>query len=528
MTRKIYILYFTSLFLLFFANNKLLAQDPGINLNTEEALKGFVLIEKQGFGTFLINNCGEVINHWPSVDFTDFHPKLLPNGNILFQRNSTVTELDWDGNLVSNISLPFGDLELVYEVIKLPNGNYLSLARRSVSSIDFIDLGYDLSTGNPNQVDVVVELNATNGDIVWMWDISDHIIQERDQSLNNFGVVADHPELINMDALSTYDWTWSESFMINGMDYNPQLDQIALSVRKMSEIMIIDHSTTTAEAAGHTGGNSGKGGDILYRWGNPQNYGQGDANDRFLFLQHNPKWITSGPNEGKMTCYNNGLSRPSGFYSEVPLLTLPVDADGNYSLTTGAAFEPEEPDFIYGPGSVTAQFYSEYTSGAQLLENGNMFITEGVIGRLLEYNPAGELVWQYRIPDAYYIFRTEKYPSTYPAFDNVDLTANGDVPNAVSTYNCDLFTTSSLNDFEDKSIDYKVQYLSNRTINVINTKGNGFTYTLFDTNGIKQLYGESNSDEVQLSLDHLSPGFYILGTAEDVNENWQSNKILIR
>ncbi|MFT5802699.1 MAG: hypothetical protein ACI956_002520 [Nonlabens sp.] len=36
------------------------------------------------------------------------------------------------------------------------------------------------------------------------------------------------------------------------------MDQIALSVRKMSEVIIIDHSTTTAEAASHNGGNSGK------------------------------------------------------------------------------------------------------------------------------------------------------------------------------------------------------------------------------------------------------------------------------
>jgi hypothetical protein len=38
------------------------------------------------------------------------------------------------------------------------------------------------------------------------------------------------------------------------------------------EILQIMHSTTTVQAATHSGGNSGMGGDILYRWGNPSNY----------------------------------------------------------------------------------------------------------------------------------------------------------------------------------------------------------------------------------------------------------------
>ncbi|MGC8644373.1 MAG: hypothetical protein ACP5XB_31305, partial [Isosphaeraceae bacterium] len=59
-----------------------------------------------------------------------------------------------------------------------------------------------------------------------------------------------------------------------------ELDQILLSVHSFSEIWIIDHGTTTAEAATHKGGRSGKGGDLLYRWGNPQAYRAGTAADQ--------------------------------------------------------------------------------------------------------------------------------------------------------------------------------------------------------------------------------------------------------
>src|SRR5262245_64845235 len=57
---------------------------------------------------------------------------------------------------------------------------------------------------------------------------------------------------------------------VNSVAYNADLDQIMLSVFEFSEIWVIDHGPKTSEAGSHEGGKYGKGGALLYRWGNPR------------------------------------------------------------------------------------------------------------------------------------------------------------------------------------------------------------------------------------------------------------------
>ena len=128
--------------------------------------------------------------------------------------------------------------------------------------------------------------------------------------------------------------------------YNSDLDQIALSCKNMNEVYIIDHSTTTEEAAGHTSGNTGKGGDILYRWGNPQVYKKGLSSDQQLFAQHDVQWIETGhPDEGKLIVFNNGNGRYPA-YSSVDIIEPPKD-NGSYVLQPNGTFGPLTPSWSW-------------------------------------------------------------------------------------------------------------------------------------------------------------------------------------
>ena len=68
------------------------------------------------------------------------------------------------------------------------------------------------------------------------------------------------------------------------------------------------------ESQGSTGGRQGKGGDILYRWGNPMAYRHGTRMDQKSFCPHSVQFIRSEgvdpaielPGAGHVMLFNNG------------------------------------------------------------------------------------------------------------------------------------------------------------------------------------------------------------------------------
>ena len=121
---------------------------------------------------------------------------------------------------------------------------------------------------------------------------------------------------------------------MNSIDYNPELDQIMVCSRSLNEFWILYHSTTTAEARGHAGGKYGRGGDLLYRWGNPMAYRRGQPEDRMLYSPHDAHWIPKGlPGAGNILIFNNGVADTDQNFSSIDEISLPLKADGTYHLT---------------------------------------------------------------------------------------------------------------------------------------------------------------------------------------------------
>lgn len=480
----------------------------GTQLNLEESIRGYTMFENFS-QTYLVDNCGQVVNTWP-VNNTHLHTKLTEEGHLIYIKDGTVFVRDWDNVILGTIRPISEDIGLVYEVIELPNKNFLCLARQEFSRDQFDEIGYEIDIEEtPTRIDAVVELDRETGEIVWRWNLSDHVIQERDHLLPNYGSIQDNPQLLNMDAVLKYDWAFTESFMINGMDYNAELDQIVLSIRKMNEIAVIDHSTTTEEAAGSTGGNSGMGGDILYRWGNPQNYQEGSEDDHRLYYQHNPNWIHYGEHAGSIIMFNNGLSR-EGNFSEAFIIDPPIDSNGHYTRENGQPYAPSEPSVIYSQNTTDAgPIFSGYTSGAKVLPNGNIFITEGDEAILREFTPDGILVWQYHVPNTGYIFRTVRYSPDFPGFVGKDMTPSDDVVEDIpSGYQCNIF--SSIEDIIQNDPSVTISQINDYQLLINNIESISYKASVINVNGQEVRAILSDDEEVRLDLSDLYHGIYFL------------------
>ena len=418
--------------------------------------------------TYLIDKCGNKVHQWSCGRQPGQSVYLLDDGTLLRtgrSNSSTFTaggqggfidRFDWNSQLIWSYQISNNTECQHHDIRILPNGNILALVWELKTPSEALAAGRDTAKiGSALWSEKIVELQpsgTSSATIVWEWHVWDHLVQDFDVNKPNFGTVAQHPELIHLNftsgAPTNADW-----LHCNALDYNEALDQIIISNHNFSELWIIDHSTTTAEAATHNGGNYGKGGDLLYRWGNPQTYRRGTTADKKFYGQHNPRWITDGLNDaGNILVFNNGLGRP-GSYSSVEIIQPPIDSAGNYLLNGSLPFGPDSAYWVY-TDPVPSNFYSLNISGAQRLPSGNTMICSGNRGVFFEIDSLKNIVWKYVNPTTQggallsqgtaaaqnSVFRAELYPLNHPGLSGQALLPGDPVELNPTPSGCTMLT----------------------------------------------------------------------------------------
>jgi hypothetical protein len=373
-----------------------------------------------GKNTYLINNSGQTVHSWVSTYSCAYVAYLMPDSSIwrddvysgASMRGASygglIQHYNWDGDIIKSFTWSNANQQQHHDIHPMPNGHVLMVAWERKTQAQGLALGRQNLTGEI-WPDEIVEYDPTGDSVAWEWHFWDHMIQSVDSTKPNYGVISEHPELLNINVGQVQSGDWMHC---NTVDYNVDRDEVVITSHNLNEFYVVDHSTTTAEAAGHTGGNRGKGGDFLFRWGNPQNYGRGTSSNQVFHVAHGTNWIPADcPGAGDLITLNNGdRSGSSGDSSSVLQLTPPFDSSGNYHIASDSAFGPTAATWMYSNGR---SFYAQHLGGAYRLPNGNTLAVLGTSGVVDEITPAKSIVWTRSLGGQ--IGRCLKYPSDFSA-----------------------------------------------------------------------------------------------------------------
>jgi len=363
---------------------------------------GLTLVATQNSTTAkLVDTAGTLVKTYsPGTGSTGYSAYMEPGGTMvrsLKLTNSVFTgggacgaiqKVDYNNNVIWTYTVSNSTQYSHHDHCVMPNGNVLIISYELKTQAELSTAGGTntaLTSGIwPEKIIEVQPTGTTTGNIVWEWHVWDHLVQNVNSSKANYQTsIVNHPELLNINYLSTKDW-----MHMNGIDYNPILDQIVVSSHNLNEWYVIDHSTTTSEAASHSGGNSGKGGDFLYRWGNPAAYQA--TGTKILNVTHDVHWVPEGVSgSGDLTGFNNGGQTSPSQKSTIDRIT-PPRANYNYTINTGSAFSPSTYD-----SRLVCTAYNSNMGNSEQYPNGNQMICLALAGTIYEVNSVGTTLWTY-------------------------------------------------------------------------------------------------------------------------------------
>jgi hypothetical protein len=388
----------------------------------------------RAYTTYLMDNDGNFVHKWvdPNRHSAGASAYLTKRGTLLRAcyvdtdydpanpgrgagKGGLIREYAWhpdkNGNAVIVWQYRYNTANLLqhHDFFPLQNGNILIIAREKSAAHKgdwerIIEVKPDRSSYHKDTK--TLPPHGVGGKIVWEWRLLDHLVPVGEDP-------ADYPE------------RWDPALpapRINALDYSPRLNQLLMSAG--DEIWVIDRSTTTEEAAGHEGGDYGKGGDLLYRWGNPKTYLGNDTYPQMSFFQHGARWIRprmfgyhlSGQAVGNVLFFNNQAPNPVGPPGRVDEFTPPLKSDGSYEQPAyGEAFGPQTLAWSL-PLSAAGMPPGPFLGSAQRLPNGNTLINSGPTGTMVEVDEDGDPVWKFVNPA---INRSPVGPTPRPFDDEI-------------------------------------------------------------------------------------------------------------
>ena len=413
------------------------------------------------FNTYLMDNNQNIIHTWNN-EYCVAHTPYIINDTILVRPGrisppffdaggigGIIQKYNWQGDIIWETMWANNQYQQHHDIEVLPNGNILLISFDRKSQEEVLEKGKISHNGDfwSETIFEITPVGIDEYEIVWEWSLFDHLVQDVNPGLDNYGVISENYHKLDINYMAQNDegplppQFYNPDFLhLNAIDYHEELDLIVFSSRKSNEIYIIDHSTTVEEAKTDLGGNYEKGGSFLYRWGNPMVYDRGTIDDQKLFAPHGVNWVDGTIDH--LIIFNNGYYRPDEDNNNIPyssveeIITPLIEGEG-YDISDEFAYGPNEYYWYYTDN----ESFSGIQSGAFRLENGNTIITYTTLSKIIEVSNDLDVVWEYEYPQDEtasfneYLSRASKYDGIFDLGDvNYDFTVDVlDVVNIVNT-----------------------------------------------------------------------------------------------
>lgn len=256
---------------------------------------------------------------------------VVPYGNIV--------EARWDGTVIRTITASqMGGGEFHHAFTITPKGTILAIAREN----------YNSACGEK-----IVEYDPNQGKVLWVWHTNDHKGASNAAKLPNK--------------------SGNDPYHVNGVDLDPITNRIVFSAHNTYEIYVVDHSidSTTAKSSS---------GDILFRWGNPTNYGISGAQSYISTAVHSARYVDPGyPGQGNIVLFANQSPAQTSSYA-TGYEIHPVMNGSSFVKRANGEFDFEIVFAGVGNGKTTN------TGGMDKLPNGNWLVTYTGLNTAAEYS----------------------------------------------------------------------------------------------------------------------------------------------
>lgn len=384
------------------------------------------------FNSYLVDECGFIINQWEAnarpglVAYLDQQGNLYRSARInspYFRAGGlggAIEKYNWNGELIWRYELATEKMQMHHDFHLRDNGNILVLVWERLTADELSEFGRSISGAIDFYSEIILEINPEdNFNIVWEWRALDHIIQDNNPSLGNYGTAVQFPRRIDLNLNTHSAGSYLDWLHFNSIDYNEDLEIITISCHSLDECYMIDRSTTTDEAGGDNGGNYGYGGDLLFRWGNADNYNPDAGLSKKLFKQHDISMYVQSDESISISCFNNLRNVGLGNYSSADLINFGLEIEDLIQGINDLAIQDAEPDWSYNRND-EYELYSSRMSSMQLIDD-HFLVCSADNGRFIEIDQDKNIQWEYINPvGATAIFSADQIPFSNGVFHAVN------------------------------------------------------------------------------------------------------------